>query len=92
MWWMARLPAQPPATASRPSRSLRTIPDRSPTPATRFALSQSSGGRTFVVTSTQNPRLKGSDCTFITLQERSHLTVTPTGVTVVVDRPTFACS
>jgi hypothetical protein len=57
-----------------------------------FALSQSSGGRTFVVTSTQNLRLKGSDGTFITLRERSHLTVTPTGVTMSIDRPTFACS
>jgi hypothetical protein len=57
-----------------------------------FALSQSSGGRTFVVTSTQNLRLNGSDGTFITLRERSHLTVTPSGATISIDKPTFACS
>jgi hypothetical protein len=57
-----------------------------------FALSQSSGGRTFVTTTTQNLRLGGSDGRFITLRERSHLTVNPTGVTISIDKPTFLCS
>lgn len=57
-----------------------------------FALSESSGGRNYVTTSTQNLRLKGSDDTFITIRERTHLTVTPTGVNVSFDKPTFRCS
>ena len=57
-----------------------------------FALSESSGASNYVTTSTQNLRLKGSDGTFITIRERTHLTVTPTAVNVSSDKPTFLCS
>lgn len=57
-----------------------------------FALSQSSGNRNFVTTTTHNVRIKGSDGTFITIRQRTHLTVNPTGVAVAFDKPTFLCS
>ena len=57
-----------------------------------FTLSESSGGSMLVTTSTTNLRLKGTDGTFITIRERMHLTVTPTGVIVSFLEPTFVCS
>jgi hypothetical protein len=36
--------------------------------------------------------VKGTDGTFLTVREVSHLNVTSSGVTVTFDRPTFVCS
>jgi hypothetical protein len=57
-----------------------------------FAFSESSSSRSFVTTMTNHVRVRGADGTFVTLREVEHLSVTPTGVTVTFDRPTFACS
>jgi hypothetical protein len=57
-----------------------------------FALSESSSRRSFVTTTTQNLRLKGSDSTFITLRQRTHLTVNPAGVIISFDESAFSCS
>ena len=57
-----------------------------------FAFSESSNSRTFVTTTTSHVRVKGTDGTFVTVREVAHLTVSPTGVTVLFDRPTFICS
>jgi len=57
-----------------------------------FAFSESSNSRTFVTTTTSHVRVEGTDGTFVTVREVAHLTVSPTGVTVSLDRPTFICS
>jgi hypothetical protein len=57
-----------------------------------FAFSEISTTRVFVTTSTNHVRVKGSDGTFITVREVTHLTVSPTGVTATFDRPTLSCS
>ena len=57
-----------------------------------FAFSESSNSRNFVTTTTSHVRVKGTDGTFVTVHEIAHLTVTPTGVTVSFDKPTFTCS
>lgn len=57
-----------------------------------FAFSESSNSRNFVTTTTSHVRVKGTDGTFVTVREVAHLTVSPTGVTVSFDRPTFICS
>jgi hypothetical protein len=57
-----------------------------------FAFSESSNSRNFVTTTTSHVRVKGTDGTFVTVRELAHLTVTPTGVTVSFDKPTFICS
>jgi hypothetical protein len=57
-----------------------------------FALSESSDSRKFVTTTTSHVRVKGTDGTFVTVREIAHLNVTPTGVTVSFDKPTFICS
>jgi hypothetical protein len=57
-----------------------------------FALQQTTTNRTFVTTTTSHVRLKGTDGTFITVSEVSHLTVSTSGITAVFDKPTFACS
>jgi hypothetical protein len=57
-----------------------------------FAFSESSNSRNVVTTTTSHVRVKGTDGTFVTVGEVAHLTVSPTGVTVAFDRPTFSCS
>ena len=57
-----------------------------------FAFSETSTSRVFVTTSTNHVRVKGTDGTFITVREVTHLTVSPTGVTATFDRPSFSCS
>lgn len=57
-----------------------------------FAFSETSTSRTFVITSASHVRVKGTDGTFVTVREVSHLTVSMGGITAVFDRPTFACS
>jgi len=57
-----------------------------------FALSESSGGQTFVITSTTHVRVRGTDGSFITVQETAHLTVTTIGVVSEFDKPTLTCS
>ena len=57
-----------------------------------FAFSESSNSRNFVTTTTSHVRVKGTDGTFVTVREIAHLTVTPTGVTLSFDKPTFICS
>ena len=57
-----------------------------------FALSETTTSRIFVTTSTTRVRVKGTDGTFVTISAVTHLTVSPSGITAVVDRPTFACS
>jgi hypothetical protein len=57
-----------------------------------FALTESSQSRNFVTTTTSHVRVKGTDGTYVTVREVAHLTVSPTGVTVSFDRPTFICS
>jgi hypothetical protein len=57
-----------------------------------FALSETTTSRIFVTTSTTHVRVKGTDGTFVTIREVTHLTVSPSGITAVFDRPTFACS
>jgi hypothetical protein len=56
-----------------------------------FAVSEGSSASNYVTTSTRNLRLKGSDGTFITIRERTHLTVTPTGVSISFEKPRFLC-
>jgi hypothetical protein len=57
-----------------------------------FAFSEISSSRTFVTTTTNHVRVRGTDGTFITLREVVRLTVSPSGITAAFDRPTFACS
>jgi hypothetical protein len=57
-----------------------------------FALSETTTSRIFVTTSTSLVRVKGTDGAFVTIREVTHLTVSPSGITAVFDRPTFACS
>jgi len=57
-----------------------------------FALSEIATSRIFVTTSTSRVRLKGTDGTVLTIRTVAHLTVSPSGVTAVFDKPTFACS
>jgi hypothetical protein len=57
-----------------------------------FAFTESSRSRNFVTTTTSHVRVKGTDGTYVTVREIAHLTVSPTGVTVSFDRPTFICS
>ena len=57
-----------------------------------FAVSERSTDRNFVTNSTNHVRLRGTDGTFVTVREVSHLNVTPSGFTVTFDRPTFVCS
>jgi hypothetical protein len=57
-----------------------------------FAVSESSSDRNFVTNSTNHVRMKGTDGTFVTVREVSHLNVTSSGVTVTFDRPIFVCS
>jgi hypothetical protein len=57
-----------------------------------FALSETTTSRLFVTTSTSRVRLKGTDGTILAIRAVAHLTVSPSGVTAVFDRPTFACS
>jgi hypothetical protein len=57
-----------------------------------FAFSETSSSRTFVTTSTNHVRVRGADGTFITVREVAHLTVSPRGVAVEFDTPTFSCS
>ena len=57
-----------------------------------FAVSESISDRNFVANSTNHVRVKGTDGTFLTVREVSHLNVTSSGVTVTFDRPTFVCS
>jgi hypothetical protein len=57
-----------------------------------FAVSEGSTSHNFVTTMTNHVRVKGTDGTFVTLHEVAHLTVTPDGVAVSFDRPTFVCS
>ena len=57
-----------------------------------FALSESSGGQTFVITSTNHVRVKGTDGSFVTVREVAHLTITTTGVISEFDKPTLICS
>jgi hypothetical protein len=57
-----------------------------------FAFSETSTNRIFVTTSTNHVRVKGTDGTFISVREVTHLTVSPTGVTATFDMPTFSCS
>jgi hypothetical protein len=57
-----------------------------------FAFTESSQSRNFVTTTTSHVRVKGTDGTYVTVREIAHLTVSPTGVTVSFDRPTFICS
>jgi len=56
------------------------------------ALSETATSRIFVTTSTSHVRVKGTDGTFLTVRAVTHLTVSPSGITAVFDRPTFACS
>jgi hypothetical protein len=53
-----------------------------------FAFSENSNSRNFVTTTTSHVRVKGTDGTFVTIAEVAHLTISPTGVTVLFDRPT----
>ncbi len=57
-----------------------------------FAISETTTSRIFVTTSTSHVRVRGTDGTFVTIREVTHLTVSPSGVTAVFDRPTFDCS
>jgi hypothetical protein len=57
-----------------------------------FALSETTTNRIFVTTLTNHVRVKGTDGTFVTVRAVAHLTVSPSGITAVFDRPTFACS
>jgi hypothetical protein len=57
-----------------------------------FAFNETATSRVFVITSSSHVRVKGIDGTFVTVREVSHLTVSPSGITAVFDRPTFACS
>ena len=57
-----------------------------------FAISESSNSRNFTTTTTSHVRVKGTDGTFLTIGEVAHLTVSPNGVTVSFDSPTFICS
>jgi hypothetical protein len=57
-----------------------------------FAISETTTSRIFVTTSTSHVRVKGTDGTFLTGRAVTHLTVSPSGITAVFDRPTFACS
>jgi hypothetical protein len=57
-----------------------------------FAFSENSTSRTFVTTTATHLRIRGTDNTFLTIREVAHLTVSPTGVRAVFDRPVFACS
>ena len=57
-----------------------------------FAISETTTSRIFVTTSTSHVRVKGTDGTFLTVRAVTHLTVSPSGITAVFDRPTFACS
>jgi hypothetical protein len=57
-----------------------------------FAFSESSNGRTFVTTTTSRVRVKGTDAAPSSRSVKLHLTVSPTGVSVSFDRPTFTCS
>jgi hypothetical protein len=50
------------------------------------------GADTFSTTFTTHLRVRGSDGSFVTFGEVAHLTVTASGVSVVFDRPTMACS
>jgi hypothetical protein len=57
-----------------------------------FAFSENTNSRNFVTTTTSHVRVKGTDGTFVTLREVAHLTMSPTGVGVSFDKPTFICS
>ncbi len=57
-----------------------------------FAFSETTTSRIFVTTLTNHVRAKGTDGTFVTVRAVTHLTVSPSGITAVFDRPTFACS
>jgi hypothetical protein len=57
-----------------------------------FAFSEVSTKRTFATTIATHLRIRGTDNTFLTIQEVAHLTVTPTGVKAEFDKPVFACS
>jgi hypothetical protein len=57
-----------------------------------FAISETTTSRIFVTTSTSHVRVKGTDGTFLTVRAVTHLTVSPSGIMAVFDRPTFACS
>ena len=57
-----------------------------------FAFTETTTSRIFVTTSTSHVRVKGTDGTFVSVREVTHLTVSPSGITAVLDRPTFACS
>jgi hypothetical protein len=57
-----------------------------------FALSEIATSRIFVTTSTSRVRLRGTDGTVLDIRAVAHLTVSPSGVTAVFDKPTFACS
>jgi hypothetical protein len=57
-----------------------------------FAFSEVSARRTYVTTMATHLRIKGTDGTFLTIREVSHLTVSPAGVKAAFDKPVFACS
>lgn len=57
-----------------------------------FAISENSNSRNFTTTRTSHVRVKGTDGTFLTVGEVAHLTISPNGVTVSFDKPTFICS
>jgi hypothetical protein len=57
-----------------------------------FAFSETTTSRVFVTTLTNHVRVKGTDGTLVTAREVIHLTVSPSGITAMFDRPTFACS
>ena len=57
-----------------------------------FAFSENSSSRSYVTTTTSHVRVKGTDGTFVTVREVAHMSVSPTGVAVSFDKPTFVCS
>ena len=57
-----------------------------------FAFSETGTSRSFVTTSTNYVRVRGTDGSFLTVREVAHSTVSPSGVTVEFDRPSLECS
>jgi hypothetical protein len=57
-----------------------------------FAFSATETSRSFVTTSTNHVRVRGTDGSFLTVREVAHLTVSASGVTADFDRPTLECS
>jgi hypothetical protein len=57
-----------------------------------FALSESSGDRSFTTTTIMHVRVKGTDGTFLTIREVAHLSISPNAVAVSFDKATLVCS